>query len=90
MARKNAPAVALARTAAEVRANAARGVFSALLGLEGGHSLLPGTEEEQIEHLRQFGRLGVRYMTLTWSISNPIGGSSGDAGSSTRRTTRQS
>jgi len=80
MARKNAPAVALARTAAEVRANAARGVFSVLLGLEGGHSLLPGTEEEQIEHLRQFGRLGVRYMTLTWSISNPIGGSSSDAG----------
>ncbi|MFL5312148.1 MAG: dipeptidase [Myxococcales bacterium] len=80
MARKNASAVALARTAAEVRSNAARGVFSVLLGLEGGHSLLPGTEDEQIEHLRRFGQLGVRYMTLTWSISNPIGGSSSDAG----------
>jgi membrane dipeptidase len=80
MAGKNAPAVALARTAAEVRANASRGAFSVLLGLEGGHSLLPGTEEEQIEHLRRFGQLGVRYMTLTWSLSNPIGGSSTDAG----------
>jgi len=34
MVRKNAPAVALARTAAEVRANADRGVFSVLFGLE--------------------------------------------------------
>ncbi len=80
MARKNAGAIALARTAAEVRANAARGVFSVLLGLEGGHSLLPGSEEEQLEHLRRFAQLGVRYMTLTWSISNPIGGSSTDPG----------
>ena len=80
MARKNAGAVALARTAAEVRANAGRGVFSVLLGLEGGHSLLPGSEEEQLEHLRRFAQLGVRYMTLTWSISNPIGGSSTDPG----------
>ena len=46
MARKNAGAVALARTAAEVRANAERGVFSVLLGLEGGHCLLPGSEEQ--------------------------------------------
>ena len=83
MARKNAGAVALVRTAAEVRANAERGVFSVLLGLEGGHSLLPGTEEEQLEHLRRFAQLGVRYMTLTWSISNPIGGSSGDGGERT-------
>ena len=80
MARKNAPAVALVRTAAEVRANADRGVFSVLFGLEGGHSLLPGSEDEQIEHLRKFAQLGVRYLTLTWSISNPIGGSSSDAG----------
>jgi len=83
MARKNAGAVALVRTAAEVRANAERGVFSVLLGLEGGHSLLPGTEEEELEHLRRFAQLGVRYMTLTWSISNPIGGSSGDGGERT-------
>src|SRR5467141_958756 len=80
MARKNGNAVALARTAADVRANAGRGLFSVLLGLEGGHSLLPGSEEEQLEHLRRFAQLGVRYLTLTWSISNPIGGASTDAG----------
>jgi membrane dipeptidase len=80
MARKNPGAVALARTAAEVRANKERGVFSVLLGVEGGHSLLPGSEEDQLEHLRRFAALGVRYMTLTWSISNPIGGASTDEG----------
>jgi len=80
MVRKNANAVALARTAADVRANAGRGLFSVLLGLEGGHSLLPGSEEEQLEHLRRFAQLGVRYLTPTWSISNPIGGASTDAG----------
>ena len=80
MARKNQATVALARTAADVRANAARGVFSVLFGVEGGHSLLPGSEEEQLEHLRRFAQLGARYMTLTWSNSNPIGGASGDEG----------
>src|SRR5882762_728626 len=80
MVRKNANAVALARTAADVRANAGRGLFSVLLGLEGGHSLLPGSEEEQLEHLLRFAQLGVGYLTLTWSISNPIGGASTDPG----------
>ena len=72
--------LALAVTARDVRDNAARGVPSALLGVEGGHALGPGTEAEQLEHLRQFAAAGVRYMTLTWTNSNPIGGSSGDDG----------
>ncbi len=72
--------LALARTAREVRANAARGVPTALLGVEGGHSLGAGTEAEQLDHLRQLAAHGVRYMTLTWTNSNSIGGSSGDDG----------
>jgi len=72
--------LALARTARDVRQAAARGVSSALLGVEGGHALGPGPESEQLEHLRQFAAEGVRYMTLTWTNSNPIGGSSGDQG----------
>lgn len=80
MARANPQSIALARTAAEVRSNAARGVMSALLGVEGGHSLLPGDGEEQLAHLRAFAERGVRYMTITWSNSNPLGGSSGDEG----------
>jgi membrane dipeptidase len=48
--------------------------------VEGGHALLPGDPKAQLDHLRQFARRGARYMTLTWSVSNDIGGSSGDAG----------
>jgi len=42
--------------------------------------LLPGTEEEQLDHLRVFAFQGVRYLTLTWATSNGVGGSSGDDG----------
>jgi len=44
--------------------------FAALLGVEGGHAI-----EGDIRILR---RLGVRYMTLTWSNTNELGDSSGD------------
>ena len=79
LAAANPARIRVARTAAEVRANAKAGVLSALYGLEGGHALLPGDSKAQLEHLRELGRRGVRYMTLTWAISNDIGGSSGDA-----------
>src|SRR2546425_6999420 len=72
--------LALARTAREVRENARSGRISVLLGVEGAHMLLPGTEEEQLDHLRVFAFQGVRYLTLTWANSNPVGGSSGDEG----------
>lgn len=47
--------------------------LAALMGIEGGHSI-----EGDIRLLRNFYRLGVRYMTLTWSNTNEIGDSSGD------------
>ncbi len=55
-----------------VRAHA-DGVFCALLGLEGGHSI-----ENDLGLLRVYHRLGVRYMTLTWSNTNEWADSSGD------------
>ncbi len=70
--------LAWAKRAADIRANEKRGVTSALFGVEGGHALLPGSEKEQLEHLRKFHELGARYMTLTWSIASSVGGSSGD------------
>lgn len=72
--------LALARTAADVRENAARGVPSILLGVEGGHSLGVGSEGQQLAHVTRLASEGVRYMTLTWTNSNSIGGSSGDDG----------
>jgi membrane dipeptidase len=47
--------------------------LAALLGIEGGHSL-----ENDIRLLRDFYRLGVRYMTLSWSNTNEFADSSGD------------
>jgi membrane dipeptidase len=47
--------------------------LAALLGVEGGHAI-----EGDIRILRDYYRLGVRYMTLTWSNTNDIGDSSGD------------
>lgn len=47
--------------------------FAALMGIEGGHSI-----ENDMHLLRDFYRLGVRYMTLTWSNTNEWADSSGD------------
>ncbi|HEY5330235.1 MAG TPA: dipeptidase [Acidobacteriaceae bacterium] len=48
-------------------------IFAALIGIEGGHSI-----EADLGLLRLYHRLGVRYMTLTWSNSNEWADSSGD------------
>jgi membrane dipeptidase len=48
--------------------------LAALLGIEGGHSI-----ENDIHLLRDYYRLGVRYMTLSWSNSNEWADSSGDS-----------
>jgi membrane dipeptidase len=48
--------------------------LAALMGIEGGHSI-----EDSLGLLRDYYRLGVRYMTLTWSNSNDWADSSGDA-----------
>ena len=47
--------------------------LAALLGIEGGHSI-----ENDVRLLRDFYRLGVRYMTLSWSNTNEFADSSGD------------
>jgi len=76
----NQGSVVLARTAASVRAAAAEGKTAFLIGVEGGHSLGDGTDAELLQHLRVLYDRGARYMTLTWSNSNRLGGSSGDDG----------
>jgi membrane dipeptidase len=47
--------------------------LAALMGIEGGHSI-----ENDMHLLRSFYRLGVRYMTLSWSNTNEWADSSGD------------
>jgi len=55
----------LATSAAEIRKAKKQGKIAALMGIEGGHAI-----ENSLATLRQFHRLGVRYMTLTWNNSN--------------------
>jgi membrane dipeptidase len=47
--------------------------LAALMGIEGGHSI-----ENDLHLLRNYYRLGVRYMTLSWSNTNEWADSSGD------------
>ena len=47
--------------------------LAALMGIEGGHSI-----QNDMHLLRDYYRLGVRYMTLSWSNTNEWADSSGD------------
>ena len=51
--------------------------LAALMGIEGGHSI-----ENDMHLLRDYYRLGVRYMTLSWSNTNEWADSSGDVNDS--------
>lgn len=55
----------LCSSAAELRNAVQSGKHAALMGIEGGHAI-----EGDLGLLRQFARLGVRYMTLTHSNHN--------------------
>jgi membrane dipeptidase len=57
----------------DIIATHAEGKFAVLMGIEGGHSI-----EDSLALLRDYYRLGVRYMTLTWSNTNNWADSSGD------------
>ncbi|HEY3130195.1 MAG TPA: dipeptidase [Acidobacteriota bacterium] len=63
----------LAVNASEVEHNAKEGKLSALMGIEGGHAI-----DDDLAALRMYHRLGVRYMTLTWSNRNNWADSSGE------------
>ena len=54
-----------ATTAAEIRRAKAQNKIACLMGIEGGHAI-----ENSLPTLREFYRLGVRYMTLTWNNTN--------------------
>ena len=54
--------LAFARTAADARAAMAEGRIASFIGIEGGDQI-----GGSLAVLRQYARLGARYMTLTWS-----------------------
>jgi membrane dipeptidase len=54
-----------ATSVADIRRAKRTGKVAALMGIEGGHAI-----EDSLPALREFYRLGVRYMTLTWNNTN--------------------
>ncbi len=63
----------MAYSAADIVAAHGQHKLAAVMGIEGGHSI-----ENDLGLLRDYHRLGVRYMTLTWSNSTDWADSSGD------------
>jgi membrane dipeptidase len=55
----------IATSVADIRRAKMQGKIAALMGIEGGHAI-----EDSLATLREFYRLGVRYMTLTWNNTN--------------------
>ncbi len=70
---KHPDEMVMAYSAEDIRRAHARHKFAALLGVEGGHAM-----EDDLGILRDFYRLGVRYMTLTWMNTNDWADASGD------------
>lgn len=54
-----------ATSVADIRRAKKQGKIAALMGIEGGHAI-----EDSLPTLREFYRLGIRYMTLTWNNTN--------------------
>lgn len=65
---KNKDLILPARSCQDIEENLAKGKMSAMLTIEEG-----GTVKGSLEFLRDFYRMGVRMMTLTWNYDNEIG-----------------
>jgi membrane dipeptidase len=65
--------IVLATSAADVRAAHKAGKIAALMGMEGGHMI-----DDNLSILRDYQRLGVRYLTLTHAVNTTFADSSGD------------
>ncbi|MGA7315385.1 MAG: dipeptidase [Silvibacterium sp.] len=74
-AAKHPDRMRMAFSVADIEAAHREQKLGALMGIEGGHSI-----ENSLSLLRIYYRLGVRYMTLTWSNSLDWANSSGDEG----------
>lgn len=73
LAEKHPETWELATTAADIRRISQAGKLAALMGLEGAYAI-----DERIENVERYYKMGVRYMSVTWSVSLPWAGSSGD------------
>lgn len=70
--RRHPKSLEMAYTSADIRRIHRKRRTAALMGIEGGHAI-----EDSLSALRQFHRLGVRYMTLTHTNTNHWADSAG-------------
>lgn len=71
---RNHPAVwTLSTCAADVRQAKTQGKLAALLGLEGGYAI-----DDNLANVEKYFRMGVRYMSATWTHSTAWAGTSHD------------
>jgi membrane dipeptidase len=73
LAEQHPKEIVLATTAADVRAAHGAGKVAVLMGMEGGHMI-----DDSLSVLRDYQRLGVRYLTLSHSVNTNWSDSSGD------------
>jgi len=74
-ARRHPESLEMAFAADDIRRIHKSGKIAALMGIEGGHAI-----EDSLSALRQFYKLGVRYMTLTHTNTNNWADSAGGIG----------
>ncbi len=74
-ARRHPQSLEMAFGTADIRRIHRAGKIAALMGIEGGHAI-----EDSLPALRQFYKLGVRYMTLTHTNTNNWADSAGGIG----------
>ncbi|MCG3161549.1 MAG: hypothetical protein JMDDDDMK_02738 [Acidobacteria bacterium] len=74
-ARRHPESLEMAFTSNDIRRIHKSGRVAALMGIEGGHAI-----EDSLSALRQFYKLGVRYMTLTHTNTNNWADSAGGIG----------
>ncbi len=74
-ARRHPESLQMAFTVADIRRIHRSRKLAALMGIEGGHAI-----EDSLSALRQFYKLGVRYMTLTHTNTNNWADSAGGIG----------
>jgi membrane dipeptidase len=72
-AARHADRMMMAFSVADIERARQQKKLAAFMGIEGGHSI-----ENDLHLLRDYYRLGVRYMTLSWSNTNEWADSSGD------------
>lgn len=70
--RRHPESLQMAYTVADIRRARRTGKIAALMGIEGGHAI-----EDSLSALRQFYKLGIRYMTLTHTNTNNWADSAG-------------